>query len=193
MAKNEVHTEDIAPGGDVVLLVGNPTQAKLRVSSATLKRTSKVFEAMLSSKYREGQDNGTSARPKEIKLPEDAASATSDMCNLLHGNRFEERQHMDTSEQILSLSVAIDKYDCTDALYYQNQGILLMWLDKHQKPCLTEAGEIAAASYLLRQPRAFEIATQRLAESTSGDFLYLLKDECGKILPTNVFCKFRFD
>ena len=56
---------------------------KLRVSSAMLSRSSRVFKAMLSTKSREGtqlQANGAI----EISLLEDSAAAMSMVCNLLH-------------------------------------------------------------------------------------------------------------
>lgn len=87
MAEDQIDTEKIAEDGDIILVIGKPVAARLLVHRATLERSSPVFKALLSSKWREGQTLGTANSPQEIELPEDEAGATSHMCNLLHGNR----------------------------------------------------------------------------------------------------------
>lgn len=188
MADSKTQVQQIAPDGDVILVIGTPASAKLLVSSATLKRTSQVFAAMLSSRYREGQEAGTSESPKEIPLPDDETVAMTSMCNLLHGKRLEKTLG---SDRILELAIVVDKYACAEALHYQSQATLLQWLDQVSGCQAGSYCRIAAASYLLGQACAFQRATRRLVEHTSEDNTTLMKDDCGKMLPVSVFCKYR--
>lgn len=193
MAEDQIRTEEIAPGGDLILVAGSREQVRLLVASANLKRSSAVFEALLSSKYREGQELGTSANPKEIELPEDEAQPMSNMLNLLHGRHTTFAATGMLGKQILELIVAIDKYACADALHYQTQAILMTWLDNDACPeehCMGSLFNIVAASYLAHHPHAFRLATKCLVDSVSGDYASLLGGKCGEILPVSVFCKF---
>lgn len=191
MAGNPILVEKIAPDGDILLIIGTPPTAKVVVWSATLKRTLAVFSAMLSSKFSEGQGVGSSQTPKEITLPDDDPIAISNMCNLTHGHRLTVKQLPKISTRVLKLAIVIDKYACVEVLYYQTQAILLKWLDEFPDADIIAYGQIAAAAYLLDQPRVFNKATKGLIGESSDDTVAILRDRCGEILPFNVFCKYR--
>lgn len=191
---NEAPLVNIDPEGDVILAVGEPVQAKLRISSAILSRTSKVFAALFSPRYAslahrlckgdcpadssirrysEGHDLHAMARPRTIKLPEDEAEPMSDMCKLLHcGDTNIHEDGTTNHSRVFAFAVAVDKYDCVKALRPQIQGILLGWLDRDRKPTISgiEHGEMLAAAYLLDHKRAFGVITQNLMRKWNGQF-----------------------
>ena len=65
---------DIAPRGDLILVVNG--QVQLRVNSDVLTLCSPVFKALLESNFAEGQTQGSAAKPKEVSLPEDDAEVS---------------------------------------------------------------------------------------------------------------------
>lgn len=183
--------ENIAQSGDLVLAIGTPANTKLLVSADVLKRASKVFAALLGPNFREGQKKGTSARPKEIELPEDNAKAMKDMCNLLHGNNVPAVAWAKSfkSPQILAFAIVVDKYACAEYLHFQSQAILLAFHDRVTEPSMAVSCWIAAASYLLNQPLSFSIATERLTKLASNHHSHMLSGESGRILPASVIPK----
>lgn len=82
---NSMGIIDIAPGGDLLLMVGTKSSevAMLRVHSVILKTVSKVFNAMFGPRFREGQAVGGD-HPKEIALPEDDAIGMTILCQVMH-------------------------------------------------------------------------------------------------------------
>ncbi|KAL9091272.1 MAG: hypothetical protein Q9165_004906 [Trypethelium subeluteriae] len=85
MAQNSEHgLLEIAPDGDVILLVGQgAAQKNLRVHSVALKMASKVFAAMFGPRFAEGQSL-SSANPKMVPLPEDDLEALTILCHIIH-------------------------------------------------------------------------------------------------------------
>lgn len=212
MAGSEPATINIDDAGDVVLAVGEPVKARLRVSSAVLSRASNVFAALfspryvdyirayfgytltsrrLSSSYSERHNLGTSGEPKLIQMPDDEPAAITDLLLLLHGEEVILFSKGTASpDHILSFAVATDKYDCSKALRLQSQGILLAWLDSNpkQRDNGVDESKIMAAAYLLEHRRTFSIITQRLMQTWNGEFKQLLTKELRQMLPMNALC-----
>jgi len=83
-ATDGVTVHNIADRGDVILLVGVPPRAKIRVFSLILTAASPIFAAMLGPHFREGQGERSAESPKGIALPDDDPTAMTAMCRLLH-------------------------------------------------------------------------------------------------------------
>lgn len=176
-------SEDIAPYGDIILVVGEEkARGKLRVSSAVLTVQSPVFAAMLGPHFREGQGQASTQAPKEILLPDDPATAMSDLCNLLH-LKTPAALMCPGAWSILKLAKAIDKYGCHEALTLQSQALLFRWLDAF--PDLIEEDplcHLAAAAYLLGHGSFFKIFTNRLMTIDTRPYSRLLKYDAGQIV-----------
>lgn len=107
--------------GDAILVLGEGADTvRVRVSAAILSCTSPVFEALLNSKYQEGQGERSSAQPKDIVLAENLSTAMLDLCSVLHHNRQSDLASVQPSTQaslrVLELCVEADKYGCVDAV-----------------------------------------------------------------------------
>lgn len=187
MAENaETEIITIASPGDVILVVGTTTQLKLKVSSATLAGASKVFAALLGPNFSEGQDAGTAMQPKEIKLPDDDATAMSDMCYFLHGKIVKALLKKAGIIRVLNFAIVVDKYDCADALRLQSQAILLEELLDRPTPNMDVLGRQMVSAYLMDSARAFRMVTRQLIETTTEEFTDLLQEEWGKLVPSNI-------
>jgi hypothetical protein len=99
---------DIAPDGDVILIVG-AERWRLRVYSLFLKNALNVFKAMLGPHFAEGQSLG-GTDPAEISLPEDDPEALSIVLNVVHGRNESVPESLD-GRQIPRVAVAADKFD----------------------------------------------------------------------------------
>ena len=178
----------IAPSGDLVLLVGDPVEVKLLVSSAVLQDASKVFAALLGPHFLEGQP--TQGGPKEIELPEDDAVGMSDMCHLLHNKQVHGLlKNRPSSDRILAFAIMVDKYDCVDALQLQIQGILLGFLLQEPKPYPECFAKQMLAAYLLRHAQTFGLASSCLINRTTYPCSAFLKFDWSKRMPLSWICK----
>ena len=113
--RNDSTTADIAPDGDITLVVGAGTK-RLKAYSLVLKSASRVFGAMLDGRFSEGQrldDNGST----EIHMPDDDAEAMEIMLNVIHGRNNAVHDGLDAS-QILRVAITADKFDCKVALAF---------------------------------------------------------------------------
>ncbi|KXJ93447.1 hypothetical protein Micbo1qcDRAFT_203525 [Microdochium bolleyi] len=100
----------IAPDGDLVLVVGaGESKVRLRVYSQCLKAASKVFAAMFSPRWSEGQ-NLSAESPPEIALPADDAQTMKIICSVLH-YKIDRDVNEHPADVILNLAVHADKYD----------------------------------------------------------------------------------
>ncbi|KAK5135231.1 hypothetical protein LTR08_005481 [Meristemomyces frigidus] len=178
---NDVATEHIAPQGDIMLIVGKKPEARLRVSSAVLIANSPVFAAMLGPNFQEGLIAGTTETPKEVALPDDEATAMSDMCNLLH-LKTPSALCAKPASRILPLAIANDKYGCHDALILQSDALLSGWLRRNPQGT-SNLSHMAAAAYLLNHKSMFKILTSRLILETDTSFSSVLKEGHGHIIP----------
>ncbi|KAK5129706.1 hypothetical protein LTR08_002950 [Meristemomyces frigidus] len=115
-------SEDVIvdPDGDVTLLCGDQSDErkciKIRVSSALLQRASPVFKAMLSNRFREGNELSSSASV-EIPLPEDEPDVMEILCNIIHMRYDGVPKSMDMDyARIVRFLQLCDKYACAPAV-----------------------------------------------------------------------------
>lgn len=181
-----MQNEAIASSSDVILVVGEPAQIKLLVSSAVLTGASKVFAALLGPDFLEGQGKRTSTQQQEITLLEDDATAMSDMCRLLHGKYVEGFLRTPGTDRILAFAIVVDKYACADALRLQSQAILYANLHHFTHPDFERFGRQIAAAYLLDHSLLFTFFTRRLIQETTQEAYSLLETAFGGLIPTRV-------
>ena len=103
-------TIEIDAAGDLWLEMDS---RKLLVSSKILSLASPVFNAMLNSKFREGQ-NATSG-PRTITLPDDDVDAMTVVCHALHHMTHRVPVHL-ISTKLNTLAILCDKYGCVQAM-----------------------------------------------------------------------------
>ena len=107
---NNIKKLTIDPDGDIYLEL---TQAELRVSSKVLRLASSVWKAMLSPRFKEGttlKEDGFC----RISLPDDNSDAMTLLCQILHHQPFDEKNH--NEELFGQVAVLADKYDCVKIL-----------------------------------------------------------------------------
>ena len=103
---------EIDPDGDLILELDG---ANLQVSSKVLKLSSKVWKAMLSPNFAEGNQQLGDDKLLHVSLPEDDTEAMTAMCYLLH-HRYRDVDSNPSFEFLAKLAVVVDKYDCTQAV-----------------------------------------------------------------------------
>ena len=182
-ATDGVTVHNIADRGDVILLVGVPPRAKIRVFSPILTAASPVFAAMLGPHFREGQGERSAESPKGIALPDDDPTAMTAMCRLLHFLTPQDFMDDPRPKRIFSLALAIDKYACRDALHLQSRGLLSLWLDTYpDEDQLFPLSRMAAVAHLCNHKTAFRTLTKRLIMGNGTAFSSLLGLEAGKVV-----------
>ena len=114
----------VDPEGDVYLLLDH---MELQVSSKALSLASKVFKVMFHGNFREGS---TLAEDKtcRIPLPDDDPSILHALTILLH-HRPSDIPYKADAGFIQAITVAADKYACTEAISYWAKVKLLDILD----------------------------------------------------------------
>lgn len=175
-------TTDIAPTGDVVLVVG-PDRARLRVNSHCLRSASKVFDAMFGPNWNEGK-NMTAATPKDVTLEEDDAESMRTTCCVIH-HRNDSSPLAPEPEQLLQIAILVNKYVLNVAIKHA----AFFWLDYGRNDAtISEMGYLMIAAYLFRAGEPFRRLTQRLILCHTKSFLRLLHEEIGKgIAPWQIF------
>lgn len=106
----------IAPDGDLILVVGKEGKRGIQVHSLMLKSASPVFEVMLSDKFSEGRRLRESQGPMRLDLPEDDYDAVHNACSVLHGNDGSKKNL--TAMEVHMLAVLIDKYDMSERFFF---------------------------------------------------------------------------
>lgn len=153
----EYPTETLCEYGDAILIADDGLRCiKIHISTCILASASRVFKALFSRRFAEGQALSSQRQtPAEIQM-HDTPAALLGLCKLLH---FQGDIGDLTSGQLLDLAIVIDKYDCVDALRYAMDSILT-------KPCdwlsVVSLLRYAAAAYLLDQPKHFRHFTKKL-------------------------------
>ncbi|KAL4949544.1 hypothetical protein BDW69DRAFT_188203 [Aspergillus filifer] len=119
---------DIAPTGDLVLIVG-PETIRIRIQPLILKVVTKPFSFMLG---RELLDDGST----ELALPEDNANAGVHILTFLH-YQYKLLCPKMAPIDILELAVVAGKYDMLDALRFASES----WLQAHSAKAGVSARE----------------------------------------------------
>ncbi|OIW22505.1 hypothetical protein CONLIGDRAFT_638285 [Coniochaeta ligniaria NRRL 30616] len=162
---------DIAPDGDLILVVG-PEKSQLKVYSQCLRAASSVFNAMFGADWSEGKGL-SSQSPCEIPLEEDDASALRTIfCVLHHRNTEVPDSEALTPTEILNIAIASDKYDLAVALKY----VSALWLKPKRGLDLMDMGRLMTAALLLEDSRMFAAQTLELILQWHGSYLGLLDD-----------------
>lgn len=188
---SEVAVEDIIhevyPGGNTLLLCG-PSQVKLLVHSIFLTNMSKVFGAMLSPNFREGQLH-TNGGPREIPLPEDDPFAMLIICNIAHS-----RSVPDTISptQLLAIAYAADKYDVVPILKFASA----RWISPTTRTPphefnIEDIGSKMTAAYILQDSESFQKTTAEIVMEYDKSFRRL-EPLLGDIMPADIIRAFFF-
>ncbi|SMR47493.1 unnamed protein product [Zymoseptoria tritici ST99CH_3D1] len=133
--------EKIIDDGDLLIDCCDKSGGKFLVSSATIKRVSPVFKAMLGPHFKEGQSK---TLPLEVECPEDDWAGMRLMLQLLHNcascvdGEIPKREAL---ECFTDMAILADKYQSTD---------------RNRLYCL------AVAAYLLKKSKHFYVFTKRL-------------------------------
>lgn len=164
--RNDSATVDIAPDGDVILVVGAGMK-RLEAYSLVLKSASRVFSAMLGPRFSEGQrldaDEST-----EIYMPEDDAEAMEIMFNVIHGYNNAVHDGLDAS-QILRVAITTDKFDCKVALAFA----IKVWLNCANITDSNQLWQLLRAAYWFGNAKSFQEISLRLILHHRGSYLQL--------------------
>jgi hypothetical protein len=175
---------DVAPDGDVVLVVG-PEKLRLRVYSQVLRAASKVFAVMLRPRWMDGKGPSQRHQP-EISLESDDAEAMRIVCHAIHF-RNDVLPGQIKPEEALRLVTVSDKYDLHDTLKHT----ILDYLNTKTKVTRVEMGYLTAAAYLLGDTKIFAERTLALVLDFDGSYTKFFDDPITKdILPFQLFCMF---
>jgi hypothetical protein len=164
--RNSSATVDIVPDGDIILVVGAGMK-RLRAYSLAIKSASKVFTAMLSPRFSEGQrlaDNEWT----EIDMPEDDAEAMEIMLNVIHGINNAVHNGLDTSK-ILRVAIIADKFDCKVALAFA----IKVWLNCANITDGSQLWLLLRAAYWFDNAKSFEEISLALMLHYRGSYLQL--------------------
>ncbi|MCJ1439292.1 hypothetical protein MMC27_008684 [Xylographa pallens] len=173
---------DIAPDGDVVLIVG-VENIRLRVYSQCLRSASNTFGAMFGPDWNEGQRLSKES-PTEVPLLEDDAEAMRTICCVVHHRNDLVPQHL-TAKEVLQISIEVDKYDLKVALKYAS----VEWLKPRVNAERVEMGNLLAAAFLFDNTDVFMAHTIALILHYHGSYLAFLDDEfTSQIIPSSTFC-----
>ncbi len=178
---SEMH--DIAPAGDIVLIVGDG-KTRLRVHSVCMRTVSRVFDAMFGPHFSEGQPS-KGVLPKEILMPDDNAAAMTTICNVVH-HRNDVLPDALESREVVQVALAADKYDCVLALKY----VMIRWLDFKNPVTFTDLGHFMRAAYVFDNSNAFRRITQMLITGTSNSYHHLIGERYDGITPWSIYRKY---
>jgi hypothetical protein len=164
--RNDSATADIAPDGDVILVVGAGMK-RLKAYSLVLKSASRVFGAMLGPRFSEGQrlDDNEST---EIDMPEDDAETMEIMLNVIHGCNNAVHDGLNAS-QILRVAITADKFDCKVALAFA----IKVWLNCANITDSNQLWRLLRAAYWFDNAKSFEEISLRLMLHHRGSYLQL--------------------
>ena len=185
----EIQEHVIDDEGDVILVLGEPPVSHIKVSSKILSVASKPLRALLSDKFKEGQQliekkNGRSG-PAYVELPEDDKEAMLVLCQVLH---FRKVEGCPSINLLNNVAILCDKYDCSQALHFASSTWLAAYLPFVDQP--NHEGLLADA-YLFKNPAYFQAYTKRLITTCSGTFDQVFLYGGGDVLPAWVKSKLR--
>ncbi|KAJ5365939.1 hypothetical protein N7517_008825 [Penicillium concentricum] len=172
---------DIAPAGDIILVVG-PEQLKLRVQSLFFKAASKLLCAIQGPNWKEGHDMTGAGLPVEILLPEEDATAMRCICAILHHQLTLVPKIMDAHD-VLRVAVTAKKFGVVEALTFANE----FWLCPLNKGA-SDLIVLAAAATLFQNAKAFRDITKALVLNYGGSYLALSSEDAVPVLGERIFC-----
>jgi hypothetical protein len=165
--------QDVAPAGDVRLLVGSEREP-IYVHSLYLKNASSVFSVMLKPCFSEGNTLQSGASGTlDIPLPEDDPIAISIMSRIIHG-RNQGLLTLLASATILNIAMAADKYDCAGALAFAMEH----WFNPKslgRRTLARDQWNILLAAYWFRSSSAFDQMSLALMKGYDKSFMLLAK------------------
>jgi hypothetical protein len=93
--------------------------------------------------------------------------------------------------RLLQLSILVDKYDCVESLYLQNETLLGRSARRaaDTTPPFKCMADFAVSAYLLRQEVYFALFTRRMIMRYNDHFSALHKHSIAQMLPSIVLCK----
>ena len=159
-------------------------QLKVKVSSAILACFSKVFRALFSSRFAEGQ--GVQAGVKEVAISDDPRALLS-LCRILHRKTLLDR-HIGTASALLDFALIVDKYDCVEIIKHELEGLLRNLERCPDWDIRYGTASMLTAAYLLDQPEDFRRLTRSLVLKETSS-LYSLGERCEELLPTTILSK----
>jgi len=176
--------QDIAPDGDMVLVVGREkARLMLRVQFQCLRAASKVFGSMFGPNWSEGQVLSPNC-PREVPLDDDNASAMHTICLVLHHHA--EVPEVLTARELATIAVASDKYDLAVALRH----VSTFWLKQDKSFGLVEMGHRLVAALLFNNSTIFEGCTTDLITYWNDSYQSLLDDDMTRqFISFDAMCK----
>ncbi|KAJ0340272.1 hypothetical protein COL922a_003500 [Colletotrichum nupharicola] len=165
---------NIAPDGDVIMVVG-PKKKEFRLHSQILIAASKVFKAMLSPNFAEGQqlvNNRSHNNPVKINLPKDDAYSMGILFELIY-YRHDVLSDAD-GVTFFNIARAADKYDLIRAVKYPiteaMDGILITDDERGEEESMWK---LAIATSIFDYCCSFKKATQALVLLSSDGYIRL--------------------
>ena len=185
---------DIAPDGDIMLVVG-PAKQHIRVHSLLLKLVSNPFSVLLGPNFKEGQEllaastqstGSASSGPKEIALPDDDPESMIILCKVIHHQGHLVDATL-SPESLLNLAILSDKYDFLDTVRLQFKA----WLSHNETTQETNIlVHCIAAAYLFDDPVAFAKYTKDIVLHHVGSFFGVRDAKTEHIFPLDFLGKF---
>lgn len=168
----------ICPHSDLFLVVG-PNKQPIGVDARSLRRVSKVFEAMFRPPWLEStklSENRIS--PLELALPEDDFRAMNVICCIIHHRNDLVPADL-LARDILKIAIVADKYDMLAALKFAAAG----WLKTAPQSDTSEAdseailsmGNLLAAAFLFREAEQFRDLSVQLMFNYGGSYREIAK------------------
>lgn len=168
----------LCPHSDLFLVVG-PNKQPIGVDARSLRRVSKVFEAMFRPPWLEStklSENRIS--PPELALPEDDFRAMNVICCIIHHRNDLVPADL-LARDILKIAIVADKYDMLAALKFAAAG----WLKTTPQSDTSEAdseailsmNSLLAAAFLFREAEQFRDLSVQLMFNYGGSYREIAK------------------
>lgn len=189
----ESSIDTICPFGDIVLVAKDeflPT-AKFKVSSCILAMSSKVFEALFSKNFAEGQSMCSRSPGELLEIQTtDPPLAMKHLLRLLHhADPLEPGERIITTSAVLDLAIIADKYDCIEALRLPVDALLSKYLGNED----FTLDHLVTAAYMLDQPHHFRHFTRELVSTKIMVQANHFDKRCLELLPSallsSLFCQ----
>jgi hypothetical protein len=183
--------EQIIEDGDMRIDCCDKSGGKFLVSSATMKRASPVFRAMLGPNFAEGQQKSL---PLEVVCQEDDWTGMQLMLQLLHTQpSCVDKDELSTEdvECFARMAVIADKYQCTKVLSLAADSVLLRACslqdqDSKDMYCFT------IVAYLFNKPKYFYVITKWLVIENCKQYSHILDvylPGIGEVLGLRFICE----